>query len=205
MFTALLHTHKLVVSLFLIHYMIKLFLLQSGKSEKLAKYSKVTKVPEMIVSALFLITGVWMMVIGAVFNALFVIKLLCVFAAIPLAIIGFKKANKGMAALSVILIIAAYGLAEMSKAAATGGKIDTSTATSSLEAGKMIYNKTCITCHGADGKLLNSGAKDLTLTQLSAEEQKELIRHGKNAMPAYKKLTDEQVDAVVEYVKLLKQ
>jgi mono/diheme cytochrome c family protein len=186
---------------------VKLLLLQLGKTEQLAKYTKATKVAEMIISFGFLATGVGMMMKGALFGSLVVIKLICVFAAIPLAVIGFKKSNKVLATLSIVLIIAAYGLAEMNRGKKTGSRIDTSKATSSLEAGKMVYENSCISCHGSDGKTGNSGAKELGASQLTAEQQKSLIRNGKNAMPAYTedKLSAKDLDAVVEYIATFKQ
>lgn len=205
MYTGLLHSHKLFVVLFLVHYVVKLLLLQLGKTEQLAKYTKATKVAEMIISFGFLATGIGMLVKGAAVSNLFYIKLVCVFASIPIAVIGFKKGNKALATLAVVLIIAAYGLAEMSRAKKSGTPVDTTTATSSLEVGKQVYGNSCVTCHGADGKLGLSGAKELGATQLTAEEQKTIIRNGKNAMPAHSQLTDEQVNGVVEYIATFKQ
>ena len=145
------------------------------------------------------------MIQGAVFGSLIIIKLICVFTSIPLAVIGFKKGNKMLAFTAVVLIVLAYGLAEMNKKAKTGPKVDTSSITDPIAAGKLIYTNTCVNCHGSDGKLGGSGSKDLSATQLSVEEQKALIRNGKNAMPGYKDLSDEQVDAVVQYLATLKQ
>lgn len=204
MYTGLLHTHKLVVLIFLLHYVIKLTMLLLNRKDTLASYTQKTKVAEMVISALFLLTGGLMLANGAVFNKFLIIKLVAVFTSIPLAVIGFKKSNKALAVLSVFLIVTAYGLAEMNKKAKAGTAIDTSAAASTLEAGKLIYNEKCAVCHGSDGKLGSSGAKDLTATSLNAEEQKAMIANGKNAMPGFKEaLTDEQIEAVVEYVQSL--
>lgn len=208
MYTGMLHTHKLVVLLFLIHYVVKLVMLQMGKSEQLAKYTKITKVPEMILSVGFLFSGGYMLFTTMAFTTLMIVKLVCVFASIPLAVIGFKKGNKALATLAVLLILAAYGLGEVNKAKKAGPKVDTTTVSGdAITVGKTVYNASCLNCHGADGKLGLSGAKDLSITQLTAEQQKELIRKGKNAMPPYgvEVLTDEQLDAVVQYVGTLKQ
>ena len=146
-----------------------------------------------------------MLMSGAVFGSLMIIKLLCVFASIPIAIIGFKRSNKVMALSAVVLIFAAYGLAEMSIKQKGGGKVDTSSAGSDpLVVGKTVYMNSCINCHGADGKLGGSGAKDLSVTMLSPEAEKEIIRNGKNSMPANKDLTAEQVDDVIKYISTLK-
>jgi mono/diheme cytochrome c family protein len=93
----------------------------------------------------------------------------------------------------------------MSRAKKSGTTVDTTTATSSLEIGKQVYENSCVNCHGADGKLGLSGAKELGATQLTTEEQKSIIRNGKNSMPAHSQLTEEQVNGVVEYIATFKQ
>ena len=193
--------HRILVSLFLLQYMVKLILLLAGKSEELAKYTKATRVAEMIVSLGFLLTGGWLLIQMSDVSKFMIIKLVCVFASIPLAIIGFKKANKALAVLAVVLIFAAYGLAEMNVKAMSGGKVDTSAAKDPLEAGKFIFQeKNCIGCHGADGKLAANGAKDLSVTTLTLDQQKALIKSGKTPMPAYNDLTEEQLNELTAYI-----
>jgi uncharacterized membrane protein SirB2 len=201
----LLETHKVVVLLFLLHYVLKLVLLLTNRNEQLERYTKSMRIPEMVLSVLFLVTGVWMMIVGSAITTLQIIKLVCVFASIPLAVIGFKKRNKVLGALAVLLIVAAYGLAEMSKKAKTGPKVDTTSIGDPIEAGKLIYSNSCINCHGGDGRLGGSGSKDLAVVQLSVDEQKALIRNGKGAMPGYKDLSDDQLDAVVQYIATFRQ
>ena len=206
MSTGLLHSHKLFVLLFLLHYVVKLILLLLNRDEQLAKYSKLTKVAEIILSVGFLVTGIWMAINANTFSTLFIVKLICVFASIPLAVIGFKKKNKVIAFISVFLIIMAYGLAEMSRKAKTGPKINTSSIQVPIEVGKFVYTNSCVSCHGADGKLGVSGAKNLSLTSLNAAEQKALIMDGKNAMPGYKNaITEAEIDAVILYISTFKQ
>ncbi len=207
MYTGLLHSHRLFVILFLVHYLIKLVLLLMNRHESLAKYAKATRIPEIILSVGFLVSGGWMLVKGAIFSNLIIIKLICVFASIPLAVIGFKKGNKVLAFLAVLLIVASYALAEVNKKAKTGKKIEIPANTEPLAAGKLLYVNKCAQCHGEIGNGGVSGAKDLSLTQLSIEDQKTLIRLGKNAMPGFKEdvLSETDVDAVVQYVATMKQ
>lgn len=205
MYTYLLHSHQAFVLLFLLHYILKLILLLSNRKEDLKKYSKTMRVPEIILSFGFLITGLWMLISSHAYTMFIIIKLVCVFAAIPIAIIGFKKQNKVLAFISVFLLIMAYGLAEMNKKAKTGPKVDTSSITNPIEAGKLIYSNTCVNCHGSDGKLGMSGAKDLSVTRLSTEDEKTIIKNGKNAMPGYKDLSEDQVNEVMQYIATLKQ
>jgi len=193
--------HRILVSLFLLQYLVKLILLVANKKEELAKYTKMTRVVEMIVSLGFLVTGIWLLIQIPNISMFMIIKLVCVFASIPLAVIGFKRGNKALAFLAVVLILAAYGLAEMNVKAMSGGKVDTTGAKSPAEAGKFIYQeKSCITCHGADGKLMASGAKDLSITTLTIDQQKAIIKGGKTPMPAYGDLTDEQLQQLVDYI-----
>lgn len=69
--------------------------------------------------------------------------------------------------------------------------------------GAELYVLHCTSCHGSDGKLGVSGAKDLTKSMLSDQEIKLMIENGKNAMPPMKELleSDENIKAVTEYIK----
>ncbi|MBL0308513.1 MAG: c-type cytochrome [Bacteroidetes bacterium] len=206
MYTTILLIHRIVVTLFLLHYMTKLILLLFNKKELLASYSQKTRLVEIVISTTFLISGGWLMFSGALFNNLLIIKLICVFAAIPLAVIGFKKGNKVLAISAVFLVLAAYGLAEMNKKGKTGGKMDTTTfAGDPIAEGQFIYGKSCVKCHGADGKMGGSGSKDLSLTTLTDDEKRVVIRQGRNAMPGYKDLTDVQVESVIQYINTIKK
>ena len=78
-------------------------------------------------------------------------------------------------------------------------KVDTAVPPS----GKDLYLENCAVCHGEDGKLGASGAKDLTVSTLSDQEVLQRINEGKNGMPPMKSAleTKENVSAVAEYVK----
>jgi len=196
--TGILHTHYLVVVLFLLIYVIKTVLLLSNKDDLLISFSKKVKVPEMIVSFLFLGTGIYLMTLlpfGGKFDYLFWIKIVMVLASIPIAVIGFKKKNKILAALSLLLITGSFGLAEVYHKKKAIPK-ETVVADNS---GKSLYEVNCKLCHGSDGKLGASGAKDLSATALDLAGIKEIILKGKGLMPAAP-VTDEQATAIAEYV-----
>ena len=65
-----------------------------------------------------------------------------------------------------------------------------------------LYIENCAVCHGGDGKLCVSGAKDLTLSKLSSTEVQNRIEKGKNGMPPMKELlgSNENITAMTEYV-----
>lgn len=195
MISSMLITHRIVVTLFFLIYVIKTILLLSNKQDLLQKFTKVVKVPEMIVSALFLVTGIYLLIQLPTVNNIMIIKLVLVFASIPVAIIGFKKGNKMLAALSLLMITASYGLGEVGKKKREKGE----TISSSNVNGKEIYEARCATCHGADGKAGLSGASDLSATALGHDEIKDIIKNGRNTMPPVD-ISDEQREAVAVYI-----
>jgi len=67
--------------------------------------------------------------------------------------------------------------------------------------GKLIYKQYCVACHGADGKLSVSGAKDLSKSTVDMAERINQITNGKGMMTPYKDvLTKTQIQDVAEYL-----
>jgi mono/diheme cytochrome c family protein len=128
-------------------------------------------------------------------NYLLWIKIAMVFVSIPLAVIGFKKSNKILAALSLLLITGSYGLAEVYH----GKKAQADNSAIASTDGKALYENNCKMCHGDDGKLGMAGAKNLSTSALDLAAMKEIILHGKGAMPA-STLNEVQAKAVADYV-----
>ncbi|MEW6774330.1 MAG: c-type cytochrome [Bacteroidota bacterium] len=190
MFSTFLKIHSISVTIFFLIYFIKTLLLLSNAHQALEKFKSYTKVLEMIVSTLFLITGIYLITQIPEIKTMLIIKLLLVALSIPVAIIAYKKSNKILALLSLLFIVSAYGLAEMSR---------TKKVSSEVVDGKTLYESTCAVCHGADGKLGMAGASDLSQTQLQQNEIVQIILNGKNAMPKVQ-MTEEQANAVAKYV-----
>lgn len=194
MATGMLHSHTLFVVLFTLIYLIKTILLLSDKDDLLEKFKKKTKVLEMIVSFGFLATGIYLMTRLPEINMFLIIKIALVLASIPLAVVGYKKKNKVLATLSFFLIIVAFGLAQKAKNENAGDKIVAVN-------GKEIFEEKCTLCHGSNGKLGLSGAKDLSVTALDHQNIITIITEGKNTMASYKAvLTSEQIEAVANYI-----
>lgn len=211
-FVAFYHTHKLVVTLFILIYLIKAILLLFGNKATLEKFNKRIRIPEMIISTLFLVTGVFMLTRIADFNLFFGIKLSLVALSIVVGIVAYKRYNKLLGIFTVLLLIMAYGLAEMYKAQ-FGKKheiaeviVDPTSSNYSLNAhGEALYNAQCIVCHGEDGKANLSGAKDLTISEKTEDEMLLIIKNGKNTMPAMGNIyTDQELKALTNYVKTLR-
>jgi mono/diheme cytochrome c family protein len=203
---AIYYTHLISVILFLITYLIKTVLLLANKEESLQKYTRITKVPEMIISFAFLVTGIYMITQIPEVKSFMIMKLVAVALSIPLAVIGFKKRNKALAVVAMLLIIAAYGLAEMSK---KQGLSQSSPAQPGAEVaapnGHDIFVRNCTSCHGEDGKLGLMGSPDLTVSALTTDERKEIVKNGKGVMTGFAGiLSEEEIEAVVKYTEQLK-
>lgn len=213
MYTGLLHSHRLVVILFLLLYVVKWVLLLANKTELLERITKATRIPEMIISTLFLLTGIGLAINIAQLSPMFWVKLLLVFGSIPLAVIGFRRGNKILATLSILLIVGAYGLAEMNKIGVEDTPLAQTVVSDPNSAGydvvahgQALYNRNCTVCHGPKGDMKGSGAKNLQISQLNETEMQTLIQNGKNAMPAYGELySGADLEAVITYVKTLRK
>lgn len=198
--------HRILVSLFLLHYVLKGVLLLMNQQSGLDKYSKITKVPEMILSVLFLASGVYLLINGSNLHFLQYIKIACVLTSIPIAIIGFKKKKKFLAVLSIFLLVAAYGLAEVAKKKQRTQTVDTEAIdVDNADQGKIVYNQLCSRCHGDNGDAMIAGAKNLKISNLSSDEISTIISKGQGGMPAFENLSESQLKAVVQYTESLKQ
>jgi mono/diheme cytochrome c family protein len=73
--------------------------------------------------------------------------------------------------------------------------------------GQELYNNQCSACHGLDGTLGNSGAKDLSKSKITETQIKHILNEGKGAMPAQIQLIGKpsEMDSVVEFIKQLRK
>lgn len=206
--TLLANIHKVSVLLFLIIYLFKTIFLFSN-TRALEKFSKIVKVPEMIISTLFLATGIWLLVIVGGIKFFQILKLVFILIAIPMAVSGFKKQKKGLALLSMILIIGAYGLAEMSKNKPyIPAKVIVTAENQAdpLVEGARVYLANCAFCHGEKGDKGYRGAINLKNSGFDHGLLEQIIREGsKGKMPAYQNdLSATEISAVATFVKSLR-
>lgn len=210
MLKGLLYTHLLSVILFLLIYLVKTFLLLTNKKEGLAKFTKIVMVPEMVISVLFLATGIYLLMQFGL-TKLLLIKIIAVVLSIPLAIIGFKKQNKILATIAFLLIVASYGLAEVNKKRIERQIVNPKLADVSnpdynlVKHGEAVYMAYCQRCHGTGGTN-GPGGLDLTLTTTDHDTKIKRVVIGTDLMAGFKDvLNSQEVEAVVAYVETLKK
>lgn len=76
----------------------------------------------------------------------------------------------------------------------------------SQRSGKLLFNRYCIRCHGAEGNKGKFGAKNLQKSTLDDEQYNSIIRNGKGIMPAWeKRLTSMQISSIIKYIKSLRK
>ncbi len=205
MYTGLKHLHLLLITLFVLSVLIKAILLLVNQ-EKFDSYRKKTKVPEMVITMLFLVSGIVMWTMrGSGLSMFFHYKLGAILVAIPLAIVGFKKKNKILGLLSAFLFIITIGLAFKS-----GGmmkEVHVEIPSTDANYGQALYEANCATCHGDAGAKQLGKAADLSnaKSDKTAFDIGNVITVGFGKMAAFKTLDSTEVKAIAEYVLTLKK
>ncbi len=179
-------------------------MLVANRKESLTRFSKVVKIPEMIISTLFLGTGIYMLVKGGHPEVYMMVKIVLVLVSIPLAVIGIKKDKKVFLVLSVVILLYVYGIAEtrsltFSRPEIANVIVDvTNQNYDRLVHGKAIYTTHCTRCHGEEGNQMLNDSPDLTKSILSKEERWILIENGKGTMPAFGDILNENEKIALE-------
>lgn len=227
MTTGLLHSHVTITIIFILFMLYKNILMLAGLNEKLNAFRSKTKVLDMILGTLLLLTGGGLLFFTKNAQAYMIVKIVILFAVIPLGIVGFKKSNKVLVTLSTLLLFYAFGISKTKSLTFNLGKeLPTeSTITSTIDPAadsvsssivaqnidnnisnaKAIFTANCAICHGADGKANMNGAKDLTLSKKTLEERIAIISNGKNLMPAFKyQLSEGDIKSLAIYTLELK-
>ncbi|MBC5992720.1 SirB2 family protein [Pontibacter cellulosilyticus] len=132
-----LHTHVLVVILFLILFTYKAILLFLNEHKQLNKAKRYTKALDIVFGTLILVTGGYLLYLHQGMPGWLIIKIVLVLLAIPLGIVGIKRHNKLFTGLSLLLFFYTYGLAET--------KSLTISSSGSLQNTTTDYNSTPVT------------------------------------------------------------
>jgi cytochrome c553 len=218
----MLHSHVLVVTLFLLFLLFKTVLLLVNKKELLAKVRTKLKMVDPILGVLMLATGGYLLSLyGSAAPAYLWVKLVIVLIIIPIGIVAFKKENKVMAIIALVLTFYIYGASEVgSLTFSKNESISENTESPAINAeevvvdgitadllktGKEVYLAECKKCHGKDGKKGLFKSPDLTESKLNLSERVAWIKKGKGVMPAYEnELSESEIEAVALYLDELK-
>jgi cytochrome c553 len=213
------HLHYTVVVLFLAFLTYKTILLLLNKTELLDKVREKTKIIDIILGSLILITGGFLLfrLHSGNVETYLIVKIILVFAAIPLGIIGIKRKKKALAILSVLVFVYVWAIAVKRDANVFAGRKTSPEQTSpgtildenksmNLDNAKAIYTSQCARCHGEDGTAGVGGAKDLSQSTLTREEKENIITNGKGVMPPFANLlTESEVKSVAAYIESFKK
>jgi len=221
--TSILHSHVLIVVLFLLLFTYKVILLLLNRLDALERARSRTKVAEMVLGTLMLVTGGWLLFNYTGAPVWLITKIVLVVVAVPLGIVGLRRNNKVLAVLALVIFVYVYGMAETDSltmkrnksqsltnvytpetdAAETGTTQDQIVASmnnTALTNAQAIYVNECSKCHGNDGTKGMSGAPSLTKSQLNLNDRAQIITRGRGLMPGYgKKLSEQEIEELAAY------
>lgn len=208
-----LHLHVTITAIFILLYFAKVYLLYTNKPAALDKLRRKTKIADIILGSLILITGIYLAVIQPVVENYLIVKIVLVLLSIPIGIVAMKKSNKPLALVALLIYFYAFAVAKQDSLTLQKEKFvipvavaDTAVITNTVDEGKIIFEAKCVLCHGSDGTLMLNGAKDLSASKLSSIEILEILSKGKGLMPAFSEELDEkQLKALTIYVEGLRK
>ncbi len=220
LYSALLHTHELLITLYVIVFTIKLILLLMNNTAGLARFRQRTRViGEMILPFLFLATGIMLAILSktGLSDAWFLIKMCLIALSIGTGIYAFNKNSKIMGIFTFLIFLYVIMLSYIKDPALhkpvkpdLSGIVTDPAAPGydEVKYGLFLYvNTGCNTCHGPDGKLGNHGAANLSISVLDDAGLSTIIQNGRGSvMKGYsEKLNSVEIHALAQYVKSLRK
>ncbi|MBK9448479.1 MAG: SirB2 family protein [Bacteroidetes bacterium] len=113
--TGILHSHTLVVSLYLLQLLIRVVLMAAASKEALAKYTKAMRIPHIVLATLMLGTGIFLMVRQAQgvdgIQPYVWVKFALVLASIPLGVVGSKRNSVALTGFAFVVLAGCMALA----------------------------------------------------------------------------------------------
>lgn len=104
-----------------------------------------------------------------------------------------------------VFVIACNNATPSNPVASTTSTSEEGTGSKNQPSGALIYRERCITCHGANGRMGNNGAKVLPESPLNLAQRVEVVTYGRNIMPAFEgMMTPEEIEAVAAFTMTLK-
>ena len=222
-YSALLHTHELLITLYVLLFTIKVVLLLMNNSDSLARFRKrMLVIGEMVLPTLFIATGIILAIMSKTGfgDSWFLIKMILIVLSVIAGIIAFRKNSKILAVVTLLIFIYTIMLSYIKdpilKKHGVGIPSDIENTISDPNAkgydavkyGLFLFkNYGCNSCHGFDGTLRNHGAANLATSTINDESITQTIRNGKgDVMNAYgKRLNPLEIHALAVFVKSLRK
>lgn len=218
------YLHITTVILFLIFFTFKTFLLLINKNSTLDRIRNKTKLVDIILGALLLASGIYLLIVIGNTQTYMIAKIILVCIAVPLGIVGLKKNNKLLSVLSLGIFVYVYAIAGTKNLALDkenyeldgitfqyeGGdgenEILKATESATLQQGKVIFKVLCVECHGEDGQKDSSNPANLAKSSLSLEEKAIVITNGRGEMMGFDaELSEHEIELVAAYTETLQQ
>ena len=212
-YNAFLQIHVLLVSLYVIFFLIKFVLLLSANEYSLINFRRRTKLLEMLLPVLFLVTGIILALkSGNTKETWFIVKLVALMLAIVLGILTFKN-NSVLLGIATIGVFVYIYILSYTKSPDLNSKNRMNyqhrpAGKSNISTGANIYIENgCQNCHAENGAGVLSEATNLQKSRISNEEIKTVIQTGHANIPDYHlaNLPETALDSLVEYVKSLRK
>jgi uncharacterized membrane protein SirB2 len=189
--TGFLHLHVTVDILFLIWYGLKVFLLLTNVN-RLQDLRDKYKWVDMVLGALILITGGYLLYKAGHPETWLMVKVGMVLVLIPLGIIALRRLNKVLAVGVFVGFLYIYGVSETRSLTFSKPKVESAVA---------MYTQNCVRCHGDNGAAMKYGALNLQTSVLAKDQVKYTIVNGRGSMPKLEgDYSEAQIDALADYV-----
>lgn len=206
----MLHTHHLLVVLYIILLALKVVLVTAGQKHALTTLNGRTRVTHIVLASLMLATGLYLMFKSPVGLAPHsIVKYVILLAGIALGVVGVKRMSIPLSVLALLAFGYVYGIAKTRSMTLTPEKSrieavwEAHAAAPPTARGQAIYEAACIRCHGPAGDAQYRKAANLKGNEKPDPYKRQVIEQGLNTMPGYGYMTDEQLDAVVAYINTL--
>jgi mono/diheme cytochrome c family protein len=212
----ILHTHTLIVVLYMLLHLVLVTLLVLNNRNLLNTVRGKAKWGRITLEAMMILTGLYLLISAPDGLALYnVLKYFLLVAAIGIAVVAFKRYNKALGVLSLAILVYIFLLAKQRDPMLRPEKAVVEEALTAITVsnppaeirGKAIYTIACQRCHSANGEGNWLKSKNLRESMLVDSDKAKIIRWGSkavgrdsNLMPANSYLTDDQVNDVVAYI-----
>jgi cytochrome c553 len=207
--TGILHSHHLLVVLYIIFIAISFIVVLSKKRNAILALKARTRILRVVIEILMLGTGIFLMWKSPVGFANYILVKVGVMAlGIVFFIIGTRKVNALWMFLSLLMFVYVYLVSRTRDVFLKPEEMRVHEAYLSAtpeNKGKAIYEVACLRCHGQDGKAQYRKSKNLATTVFKADAIATFVKMGKGVMPSYSYMKDEELSELVKYVESLKE